>query len=380
MIVEPSEGEDHGVVDREASERSVEAEAVARTLVAPEPVRSPVGGRAPTTFSVLITAYQVAEFLGESIRSALDQTLPPLEVIVCDDGSTDDIEAAVAPYVDRITFLRQENRGAGAAKNAAAHAASGEFLALLDGDDVYLPRRLEVLAEAARVRPDLDILTTNASIVLDGQILRRAYDETWTFDVTDQRRAILERCFVIGHAAMRRQAFVDSGGFDDTLRSNDDWDLWIRMILDGSRAGLVPEALSNYRVRAGSISTQRVVTLASGVTCLAAAERRGDLTPVERATAAQTRAEWSRMLLLAEAREGLIGREPGVRSRLRQIAFGPGFSASSRVKALVSALSPRIAGSRLASREQSRAEGAAGVRIERKADDEPAGTRAGNAK
>src|SRR4051794_499335 len=84
------------------------------------------------SFSVLIPAYQAAATIGEAIASAREQTVPPTEILVCDDGSTDGLEAALAPHRDAIRLLRQENRGATAARNALLGVASGDFVAPLD--------------------------------------------------------------------------------------------------------------------------------------------------------------------------------------------------------------------------------------------------------
>jgi glycosyltransferase involved in cell wall biosynthesis len=335
-------------------------------LLAPEPVAGvrPAGGRRPS-FSIIIAAYQAADVVGEAIESALAQTVAPVEIVVCDDGSTDALDNALAPYRQQIVLVRQQNRGVGAAKNAAAKATSGDFIAILDADDVYLPERLARLGDAAQARPDLDILTTDALIVAGGQPHRRAYDETWAFEVGDQRRAILERCFILGHAAVRREPFLAAGGFDETLRAVVDWDLWLRMILSGSRAGLLPEPLSEYRVRAGSISTDRIEVLRNGIRVLARAAQRGDLSSVERATAERTGASWRRQLELAEARAALVSREPAIRRRLARIVFGRGYSPTSRLRAAAAAFSPGRAASLLARRERESWQGAAGVRVDR---------------
>src|SRR5262249_14579403 len=124
--------------------------------------------RATPTFSVVIAAYNVADVISGAIESALDQSHAPHEVIVCDDGSTDDLDRVLEPYADRITVIRQENGGEGSAKNAAARAASGEFVAILDADDEYLPGRLQALSQLALARPDLDILTSDAYLAVDG--------------------------------------------------------------------------------------------------------------------------------------------------------------------------------------------------------------------
>ena len=197
------------------------------------PPRAEVGGGAAPSFSVIVAAYQVADVIGDALDSIRQQTLPPLEVIVCDDGSSDDLQRALEPYRDEIVLLQKENGGEASAKNAAAAAASGDFVAILDADDVYLPGRLAALSELAQARPDLDILTTDAYLVVDGRRVRRNYDRGWRFEVADQRRAILQRNFVFGHAAVRRERLLEHGGFDEAILWTTDWELWLRLILAG---------------------------------------------------------------------------------------------------------------------------------------------------
>jgi glycosyltransferase involved in cell wall biosynthesis len=343
-----------------------------RPFLAPIPSRPITRGSVPT-FSIIIAAYQAAGFIGTAVESALAQTLAPLEVIVCDDGSTDDLDDALALYRDRLVLVRQENRGEGAAKNAAARMASGDFIAMLDADDVYLPNRLEALGELASARPDLDILVTDAFIESEGRVVRRAYDESWTFEVDDQRCAILERCFILGHAAVRRERFFAVGGFDDAMRTVADWDLWIRIILGGSRAGLIPEPLARYRVREGSLSTDTGAMLEGRIHCLERALERDDLSADERITARSSLTERGYELRLFEAREALLTGSPGVRRRLLTIALGRGFGLRTRLKAALSAIFPSRAGAAIARRESAAWVGAAGVRVER---EEPVSDRA----
>src|SRR4029079_13057307 len=114
------------------------------------------------TFSIVIAAWNAAHLIGDAVESALAQTLPPLEVVVCDDESEDDLSGALRPFGDRVTLIRIPHGGEGAAKNVAAQHATGDFAPLLDADDLYRPGRLEAFAELARERPELDVLTTNA--------------------------------------------------------------------------------------------------------------------------------------------------------------------------------------------------------------------------
>lgn len=226
----------------------------ASRIVAPPPVRALERAPVPS-FSIIIAAYQAVETIADAVRSALDQTVSPIEVIVCDDGSTDGTAEALAPFGDRIKLLRLSHRGEGGAREAATRAASGDFVVVLDADDACLPRRVEVLGEAAAARPDLDIITTDAWLEVDGQVLRRYYEWAEPFAVADQRRAILERNFVFIGAAVRRSRLLEVGGWP-SIAAMADWYCWMRLLLTGSVAGLVAEPLYRYRVHAGAMSAR----------------------------------------------------------------------------------------------------------------------------
>jgi GT2 family glycosyltransferase len=304
----------------------------------------------PPTFSVLIAAYQAADTIGDAVMSALEQTTPPLEIIVCDDGSTDDLEDALSPYLPHIQLIRQSNRGEAAAKNAAARRARGEFVVILDADDVFLPRRLEALGELATNRPDLDLLTTDAILEVDGVPVRRCYDSTFTFDVADQRRAILERNFIFGLAAVRREALFAVDGFDEALRYAMDWDCWLRLLARGARAGLVDAPLARYRLRATGLSAQRGRLLHGRVAVLERAVSNPDLTPAEHDLA---RREARRQLALAsvvEASESLRAAGPDRRRLALRAALTPAVPAATRLRALAAAAAPHLAGSMLSRR------------------------------
>jgi glycosyltransferase involved in cell wall biosynthesis len=155
------------------------------------PANGPVERGPRPTFSVIVAAYNVADVIPDALESVRGQDVAPLEVIVCDDGSTDDLDRALEPYRDEIVLLRKTNGGEASAKNAAARAATGDFILVLDADDVYLPGRISALTELAQSRPDLDILTSDALLVVHGRPVRNVYDDSWTFETEDQRRAIL---------------------------------------------------------------------------------------------------------------------------------------------------------------------------------------------
>jgi glycosyltransferase involved in cell wall biosynthesis/GT2 family glycosyltransferase len=297
------------------------------------------GTRRPS-FSVAIPVYNAAGTIAEAVESALSQTLPPLEVVVCDDGSTDDLGGVLAPYQGRIKLVRKENGGEGSAKDAASRVAFGEFVVILDADDAFLPERLEALAELAEARPDLDILTTDAFLESGGQTLRRVYGQSWRFEVEDQRSAILERNFVFGAAAIRRERLLQVGGFDSSLRYVADWDIAIRMILTGSRAGLVDAPLYRYRVGPSALSAQRASLARGSIAVLERAATRPDLGTEERRIAEETiatkRAELARLGL----DEALGGGGRSVRRSAAVVLREQKLPARTRAKAAIALVAP----------------------------------------
>jgi hypothetical protein len=148
---------DHAISDQSLpGHLSVTAVAGPRVFRAPPATGELERGPAPT-FSIVIAAYNAAGTIAEAVESALAQTLPPIEVIVGDDGSTDRTAAVLGPYRERVRYFRQEHRGVAATRNAALEIARGDFFAVLDADDAYLPERLEALAALSATRPDLDL-------------------------------------------------------------------------------------------------------------------------------------------------------------------------------------------------------------------------------
>ncbi|TMK70518.1 MAG: glycosyltransferase family 2 protein [Actinobacteria bacterium] len=333
-------------------------------FLAPEPTGTG-DARATLTFSVLIAAYNVAGVITGAIESALAQTLTPHEVIVCDDGSTDDLGRALEPYAGRITVIRQDNGGEGSAKNAAARAASGQFLAILDADDEYLPGRLEALSQLAVSRPDLDILTSDAYLEVDGRRVRRCYTDAWRFDVGDQRAAILDRNFIFGHVAVRRESFLAVGGFDEEIRWTTDWDCWIRMILDGSRAGCLTAPLATYRVRETSLSSARRELVAGRIQTLEKALKRSDLSTDERAIAERSLGRNRRELSLLELRRSLREGRGDARARAIAVARDRDLPGRVRVKAVAAAMLPRLARRREHRSSGDAWAGAGGTRVTR---------------
>jgi glycosyltransferase involved in cell wall biosynthesis len=323
------------------------------------------GGPAPS-FSVIVAAYQVADVIGEALDSIRLQTIAPLEVIVCDDGSTDALEDALTPYREEIIFERKGHGGEASAKNAAAARASGDFVVILDADDAFLPTRLEALAELAQARPDLDIITTDAYLVANGRRVRRNYDRTWRFEVLDQRRAILQRNFIFGHAAVRRELLLEHGGFDESIRWTTDWEFWLRLILAGSRAGCVDEPLALYRLRESSLTAQRRDLLLGKLATLEKTLSNPDLREVERPVLENSLAAYRRELGLLDLRDSLAAGSSDTRSRALELLRGPGQGLRSRFELAAMAAAPRATGRLLRRRANGSWVGAGGTRVSRR--------------
>jgi glycosyltransferase involved in cell wall biosynthesis len=335
-----------------------------RSLHAP-PAPPPARRGDRPTLSVIVTTYQVAPIVHEAIESALGQTLPPDEVVVCDDGSTDDIEGALEAFRDRIVFLRKQHGGEASAKNAAAAAASGDFVVILDADDVFFPGRLEAIAEAAALRPDLDVITTDAYLEVDGEIVRRCYDGRWRFEIDDQRHELLRRNFVFGLAAVRRELLLSHGGFDESILWTTDWDCWIRLVLAGSRIGCVDEPLALYRLREDSLSARREEITRGKIMTLEKTRRDPRLTDQERAVVDASIAGYERELAVLGARRSVAAGDEDARGRAVAVATGRGFGWRTRLEAGLMAVAPRRAGRRLRRREQDSWVGAGGIRVTR---------------
>jgi len=294
----------------------------------------------PPTFSIVIAAYEAAATIGTALDSALEQTLPAHEVIVVDDGSKDDLAAALAPFAGRITVLHQENKGPGPARNAAIAAASGEFVAILDADDRYHPGRLEALAGLARERPDLDLITTDARLVVDGEGVGTFAGYT-PFAVENQRTAIFETCFVGGWPAVRLSRLRSLGGFDESFKVGEDWDCWLRAILAGARAGFVDQPLYDYVLHPGSLTDSRAQGTWARVRLLEKAAENPALREDERPALRRALRTHRSRAVLAETQAALYGSARS--ARLLRLAGAREIEPRARLAAALTALAPPLA-------------------------------------
>ncbi|HXF30979.1 MAG TPA: glycosyltransferase [Solirubrobacterales bacterium] len=299
--------------------------------------------REPPTFGVTIAAYEAAATIAEAVDSVLAQTYPAAEIIVCDDGSTDGTAEVLARYGDAVTVIRQENRGVAAARNVAIAAARSEFVVNLDADDLFLPNRLELMAAALTDRPDLEVLTTDATLEVDGRPLRRNFGPDFRYAVDDRRLAIIDRCWVGVDWATRREVMLAYGGYDEAIRTAEDWELAIRLVLGGVRFGLVPEPLVRYRLLPGSLSNQGVALLEGQLQALEKTLANERLDEEERGAAMAAVERFRAELGRTRLRESLLARSPTLRRDALAVIKDGDLRWRSRAKAALTWALPGIA-------------------------------------
>lgn len=196
--------------------------------------------------SVIIPAYNQGHYLAAAIQSALDQTQANVEVLVIDDGSTDDTAQVAQQFTDpRVRYIHQANRGLSGARNTGIRHASGDFLTYLDSDDLFLPRKLELLLGELRARPQLGFVAGQAIPVDEtGQPIGKLFDQALPANPT---HLLLGNPLHVGSVLLRREWQARVGFFDETLRSYEDWDMWLRLALAGCQMGYVAQPVSLYR-------------------------------------------------------------------------------------------------------------------------------------
>ncbi|NWG13819.1 MAG: glycosyltransferase [Acidobacteria bacterium] len=199
-----------------------------------------------TLVSVVIPAYNQARYLTEALQSVMIQTLGDLEIILVDDGSTDQTAQIVKGISDpRLRYIYQDNRGLSAARNTGMRSSSGEYLTFLDSDDLFLPSKLELLVRAMESHPEAGIAAGQA-IPIDDQGNR--IGKVFTKRLPDYpAELLLGNPLHVGSVLLRRSWQQKVGYFDENLRSYEDWDMWLRLALAGCRAVWVPEPVSLYR-------------------------------------------------------------------------------------------------------------------------------------
>jgi len=206
--------------------------------------------------SVIIPTHNRARFLAESIQSVLAQTFDNLETIVVDDGSTDNTREVVGNFLGpRVKYVYQENQGASAARNAGILIATGDFIALLDSDDVWLGDKLALQVDLLDSHPKAGLVYSDAYLFDDqsGAILGRFLEGKGVFSGKVLRQLLSTQFIKTSTVVIRRNVFDVTGYFDESMMRVHDRDMWLRIAYHFDIQGIsIP--LARIRVHSSGIS------------------------------------------------------------------------------------------------------------------------------
>src|SRR5215472_1421850 len=213
----------------------------------------------PPKVTAIIPAYNAATYLPKAIESVFAQTYRDWEIVLIDDGSTDNTGAVAQPYrlraPERLRYFYQENQGLPAARNAAIRHARGELIAILDADDVWKPERLVYSVAALDGRPDVGLAHGRVERIdseghfIDFPPANRRWLEGNISHYIYTRRAHIQ----CPTATFRRSCVEVLGGFDSAIPGTADRDFWFR-ISEHYRVAFVDKLLASYRVTSDSMS------------------------------------------------------------------------------------------------------------------------------
>jgi hypothetical protein len=203
--------------------------------------------------SIIIPTYNRWALLRQTLATVLAQTYPALEIIVVDDGSTDETMTWLTEYAGRVTVIQQSHQGVAAARNQGIRRAKGVYLTFLDDDDLIEPAKIARQAELLQSQPEV-------SLVHCGYYLSdkegRLRDKVWLWPQANLLRQLTCSNFIwSGAPLIRRECLTTVGLFDEQLTNGQDWDLWLRLALAGYGFAVIPEPLGTYRLQPDSMVT-----------------------------------------------------------------------------------------------------------------------------
>lgn len=276
------------------------------------------------SFSVLMPAFNSRATIARALRSALGQTLPPQEIVVVDDGSTDGTAGLVqSEFGDRVTLIRQSNAGPSAARNRAARHAAAPWLAFLDSDDEWLPEKLERQARHIAAHPESVLCAT-------GYLTRREDGSEFPcpLEAGMSRQAILEALslktfFLLSTVAIRRQEFLALDGFLERLHCSEDRDLWTRVAVSHP-VTTMPDLLTRKYELSTSLSSDPQKTLRDGRIANARIfQLLTEANALENPASARRKAEALLHISVAHLHQQRAERLPTLLAVLRSIAADP---------------------------------------------------------
>ncbi len=201
------------------------------------------------TVSVIIPTYNYGSFIGEAIESVLAQTFPVSEIVVVDDGSSDNTEEVVGKFGNKVKYIKQKNGGVGLARNTGVKHSTGEFIAFLDADDIWLPQKLERQLRVLENDEEIGLVTTGMrEFDASGKTISKHQNgqSGWCAE-----KILLSEAVTVGPGTtifMKRSVFDEVGGFDETknMHPAEDWEFTYQ-VARKFKLAFLPDLLAEYR-------------------------------------------------------------------------------------------------------------------------------------
>jgi len=263
--------------------------------------------------SVIIPAYGVTQYIAGTLDSVFAQTYRDFEIIVVNDGCPDStaLEAALRPYRECIVYVRKANGGASSARNAGIRAARAPLIALLDGDDAWLPDFLAVQTDYLRSHPHTDIVYCDGAIFGDTPLADRTLMEFSPSrgEVTVESLMSLHCCVLLTSVVARKAAILAVGGFDESVRRAEDFDLWLRAAHAGASISYHRRVLFRYRERTTGLSADAIAMREAGLLVFDKLARKLQLSASEQAALAAGRQTCRADLSYFRVKDAMRGRD-----------------------------------------------------------------------
>jgi len=211
----------------------------------------------PDLVSVIIPTYNSENFLPQAINSVLTQTYSKVELIVVNDGSTDNTQKAINPYRNKLLYLYKENGGPGSARNFGIEKSQGEYIAFLDADDYWLPEKLKTQVRYLKNHRNFALIHSNTWILEENKELYPRFINKLPPIGKFYQKLFLQNCINNLTVILKRECFDAVGGFDESeaLIGFEDYDLWLR-IASNYEIGYFDEIVAVYRVHPRNISSE----------------------------------------------------------------------------------------------------------------------------
>jgi glycosyltransferase involved in cell wall biosynthesis len=208
--------------------------------------------------SVVIPSYNSARYVVAAVESVLAQTYRDFEILVVDDGSTDNTKEVLGKYGDAVRYLYKPNGGVSAARNYGIEKARGKYVAFLDADDLWMPEKLENQVALLELNADVGLSYTSA-IIVDENLETKSYIEAKEYDDACEALLLQMNILILSSSIVRKDVLLQTKGFDSQFSTCADKDFWLRLSLL-TKFAPVREYLVKYRDVSGSMSSNPYIS------------------------------------------------------------------------------------------------------------------------